>query len=275
MEQVVDALELTSVSDVVDRLIAMIFASRGADRQERLRSEHARMQTDYLLAADDLEDLAARADVLAGDVELWDFEILPCVTAYYRAGADAQKRAYDRATIASALGDAPAALCVQAFEKLDELGPKVQSAIDELRGFLAGAFPKLAAEPPPMAPPQVVPGVPSLLYDAKLPMIMRKALWAYLRFFGVALTIARAEDTGRSLAPWLALGLATACAELPRQISVFLSIPNPAWAAFAFGIVDSATTRRLDAALSLFEGEAAKKHLGLIFPFADDRHEGR
>lgn len=260
-----------SLSQLLSAL-ASVFApasrstGEATSRPVRLHSEKQRMAADEVLASSDLDAVLARIDALSGDEHFWDAAKL---TAQETSDPDQvlarfEASKLDLESLTSILGTTATGICVRGFESMKYLARPVLLVAKNLRV----APPGVPAEAPSMAPRESPPsaGPVELLYNKRLPLAFRRGLALALCSVASAIVIARAEECGKRLEPWLALALAEAFADPPSRLAGRLQEPS----GFA-GLVDTilesaAANERLRAAFEEWRRQAEQSGDKVFFP---------
>lgn len=248
----------------------------------RLRSEYARGVADHVLAAHDLQDLADRFDELSCDDQIWSEERPPagpqrsleeiCVAI---EGSQLEMRSLRRV-----LGDGNADACARGHEAVQNISRTVRLWSSRLSLENAEKALGISLKPDPAAEPTAAPRFarPSdIFYDSALPLAVRRALASLVRWQLSVMVIARAEEVGTRLAPWLAHGLADRYAGPPEWLhqKIQLGVPKLAGQvaeAIVGGGVDS---DRLRSAFEQWQREATESGQEFYFPFGADHGEAQ
>jgi hypothetical protein len=188
---------------------------------DRGLSANMRSATDEVLAAVHREDLVERLDELAVSAVLLEIEATP--RSNFSGGSIEEglsrllKRVEDSnldlVSLTATLGATPTRQCERGFEAFRALLRMVVAFIVAFSGALAHD-PKTdddKAATKKDGGPRLEPV--AWLYDARIPVSLRAGIGRFLRSLASTYAIARAEEQGAKLEPWLALALADSFAE--------------------------------------------------------------
>ena len=192
--------------DSVTQLLRMLYAA-GRPSPVRLHTAYAREVTDLALAARSVEDLIEHIDVLASDARFFAEELAAAPPVPAMSVAEAMESSLDVVSLDRVLGLAATQRCVAGWDALKTVADVVSRL---------AKVSKPVAPPPPVDPEVAtlqaritdVVSMIDLAYDPTIPEVLRQFIVGFLRWIVTSRVIARAEERGARLAPWLAWELA-------------------------------------------------------------------
>jgi hypothetical protein len=233
---------------------------------------YGRAVTDHVLAASDPQELPDRLDALSGDPEFWQQEKVPPSPPMTPAEilADLDKATLDKPSLLAVLGSKAAARVEEGFgawvsiaRRIIEWTPSLQRLNDSLTSLRA----KLGT-PAIQITPKVYASPTDVLYDADIPLTLREEI--AMLFFGLAAApvIGRAEEHGKLVPPWQAIGLADAFARTPERIFANMRIERVAaiLAAVAAMPIEQVSVRE---AIEQWRRDAEASGKDVYFPLGD------
>jgi hypothetical protein len=229
-----------------------------------------------VLEARDLQDLADRLDALSGDAEFWEREKHvgppPAAPTFDQALKDLEAAALDMPSLVATLGTSPAGRCQEGFVVWKAIGRRCIEMAREIASLaekIQALQPAFAA---PVAPAKTFKGVVDVLYSDDLPVGMREEFASVLHGIVASVVIARAEEHGKRIEPWLARGLADAFARAPERILANMRFERlPAMLSTIVGGVFE--KKILADAVEQWRREAADSSHGVFLPFGVDNAE--
>lgn len=259
---------LPHVGDLAAALRALLSLlappAQNASLPVRLTSDYARRAADEVLAAEDLEDLGERLDAMAGDEELWEQvarQSTPSPPSALSATFEGQQ--LDVVSLTRVLGPTATKRCLRAHTAM-------KAGIARLVALQAG-FERAGLLPEGWQPPDS-PAPLEMVYDVSTPAALRRFLLGLLRWAAATFSIARAEEHGDRLSPWLALGLANAWSEGPERFEATVASSDALIAWFVAIFAEAKTAEELGAAFAQWRDAAHASTENVYFPFdAADR----
>ena len=199
---------LEGATALLERFIASVSAS--SEAPTRLKSAYGRTATDEVLQARDLADLSDRLDALSGDAEFWASEA-PAPPPGTTVPGAIRSTTLDKPSLLRTLGHTAFQRCQEGQDAWIGIAHILTQWAEPIRKFRETQLP---------ASPKAAPkkDVVELLYDDKTPLVVRRELARVMFGFAAAMTIARAEERGQKLPPWLALALGEEFAKLPERL---------------------------------------------------------
>jgi hypothetical protein len=219
------ALPGAAIVDNATTLIEGLFAMlrpRMATPPIRLRSAYGRTATDRVLEARDAQDLVDRLDALVGDGEFWEREKAPVpatTPSLEQAFATLEAASLDTQSLVATLGKGAADRCEEGHQAWKQIGRIFINWVRSLKDF-AEKVKALApgARPGVVAPAKSYSNASEMLYDNDVPIVVREELTKLFLGLAAAAVIARAEEWGKKLDPWIAHALADTFASVPERI---------------------------------------------------------
>jgi len=249
------------IASTLRSLVGLLAQSSASRRPTRLRSEYARAAADTVLAAESLEDLSDRLDALVADEEFWKQE-LPEAPSRVRPAADLDENLppLDMESLCAILGATSARKCEEGWEALALSLKRIKKLLTAVQRSLP------TPDEHPAASERET--LFDAVYDTPMPAALRRSLAAVLRMLVCTCVIGRAEENGRKLPPWLALGLATCWAEAPVRLAMMLGDTDAliAWCTKAF--VEASELQRVQQALLEWKQQACAEDSPIYFPLA-------
>jgi hypothetical protein len=246
-----------------------------------------------VLEASDLEDLKNRIDVLTVDERLWGEykHIKANKRATEEAPTSARGSKLDMSSLNTVLGQAAAERCQRGYEAQREVSrlvsqivPKFKEIIADLRAQTTTETSKPEEEEEVSTRAEEEGGdFSDLLYDSRIPLPARRELAGLYRTIAAACVIGRAEELGKRLEPWLAMGLADLFADSPLRLKgLWDSLPQTGPEFIAKGAQllaklgeDEAERREMSAVADEWRRQAATSGEGIYFPLGGDDGEAR
>ena len=195
----------------IENPFAAIFESLGklfatsvdAPAAQKHLGEYTCTAVDRLYAAEDCEHLLALLDDLSSDGAFWDDVGKAAERAVKLTGAttDLAKVKLDVRSLNGVIGTTATATCERGFQALKKF--------DEDWSIFAKKLRIEENDTKPEAPPsQPMSSMVAMLYDRAMPFAARRVIAKILISFTSIIVIARAEELGLKLDPWLGLALA-------------------------------------------------------------------
>lgn len=258
-----DTALVTQAFEAIEKLLARLSSGGGTVRPTRLKSAYGRAATDDVLAAANVDDLRERIDGLVVDEEFWSVE---CSTATVPPAdtSSFENARIDIASLTAVLGSTAAERCRAGHEAYITVARAV-------RTFATNLHKSSAKVELPAGGSKSYPHVADFIYDVSVPALLRDAVLAFVGGAMAAIVIARAEERGEKLPPWLALELADAFAQPPLHGLATIASED------SLGLlVDSvADAKALGSAIERWRDRAILSARPIYFPFDADDAETR
>lgn len=229
-----------------------------------------RAAADHVLAGAPLQELRDRIDALAVDYEVWEAEM----EAAHRKNAARPvelPKSLDMPSLTATLGAPAAKRCQAGFSAmlmaLEKLHPAFKALpIESILSQAKAGREHLQGTPYEVQKPRTLI---DLIYDVNIGSAARAAMMKLQRSLTAALVIARAEEHGQRIAPWLALALADIWAEAFEQCLEVVSDSTSfiEWVGQLFASIGDGM--ELHKAIDRWRREAAAEGSGVYWPLSE------
>ena len=256
------------LATALDSLLQLLAPKALGNPPVRIQSAYAKEVADQVLAATDLEDLGERLDCLAGDEALWE-QITRAEKAesWENIRTEIEGSKLDTESLNATLGPTATRRCEQGQEAIKTIVRRGEGLVAELKAI--GSPSSGSSDDASIIPRH--DRVIDYLYDLRVPASLRHGLMLLLRTAVATIVIGRAEEHGKKLEPWLALGLANSWAEAPERLAGFLGDTDRLVVWLVSMVPEMVTSQGLRAAFEAWELEALSTGQGIFFPLDPDR----
>lgn len=230
----------------------------------RLKSEYGRVATDEVLAATDVADLLERLDILGSDPRFWQAEVAATALSGPSASEKIATTSLDMTSLEATLGLPSAQKCQAGWEAFKAVFLRLE--------ILAKRLDRTPAQPMDHkeTPSASILKIVEMAYSLECGPTMRHVIHLTLRFLATIVSIARAEEHGKRLAPWLSYQLANLFADTPQRALRVMS-DQTEWSEWVTQMTDDlgriSPTRR---ALEQWSLAAKSSGVGIFFPLTPD-----
>lgn len=236
---------------------------------KRLESEYLRQAADMVLDAQSLEDLDERLDELIGDERVWEEMGANAAPSAPKSteemATDVRAWKLDMESLTRVLGTTPARRCEKGLAAAKTAALNLLQVTEKLSASLPAALDADAQDEDSGNRTAL-----DLVYDLSVPSSLRELALGGLRVAATTLVIARAEERGERLEPFLALGLANAWAEGPEALAATTSSGDAmlAWVGRLFAEAPVATA--VEPVLDRWAADAEAAGASVFFPLRPD-----